>query len=51
MVEEVLAWLSRFKWFVFGPADVNATRSCILKSRMVYLSGAGIPKLSQKRGR
>jgi len=35
-----------------GPADVTVTPSSLasLKSRMVYISGASLPKLSWKRG-
>jgi len=38
----------RCKWFAYGPADANTTSSSLasLKSRMVYLSGAGLPRLS-----
>jgi len=37
----------------YGPADATATPSSVapVKSRMVYLSGAGLPKLSGKKGR
>ena len=43
----------RCKWFVYGPADANATASshAPVKSRMVYLSGVGLPRLSRKKGR
>ena len=39
------------KWFAYGPADATATPSSLasVKSRMVYLSGAGLPRLSWKR--
>ena len=44
---------ARCKWFVYGPADATATPSSLApaKSRMVYLSGAGLPRLSWKKGR
>jgi len=37
----------------YGPADVTATPSSLapVKSRMVYLSGAGLSRLSWKKGR
>jgi len=40
-----------FKRFACGPVDANATPSSLasLKSRMVYLSGAGLPRLSWKK--
>ena len=36
-----------------GPSDATATPSSLasVKSRMVYLSGAGLPGLSWKKGR
>jgi len=39
------------KWFVYGPADATATPSSVasVKSRMVCLSGAGLPSLSWKK--
>jgi len=42
---------ARRKWFAYGLADVTATQSSLapVKSRMVYLSGAGLPRLSRKR--
>jgi len=42
---------ARCKWFAYGPADATATHSSLasLKSRMVYLSGAGLPRLSWKK--
>jgi len=42
---------ARCKLFAYGPADVNATPSSVapVKSRMVYLSGAGLPRLSRKK--
>jgi len=51
----VLAWLSVWSEVLMiacGPADATATPSSLasLKSRMVYLSGAGLPRLSWKRG-
>jgi len=43
----------RCKWFAYGPADATATPSSLapVKSRMVYLSGAGLPRLFWKKGR
>jgi len=40
------------KWFAYGTADATATPSSLasVKSRMVYLSGAGLPRLSWKKG-
>jgi len=42
----------RCKWFAYGSADVTATplSLVLLKSRMVYLSGPGLPRLSWKIG-
>ena len=42
---------ARCKWFAHGPADATATPSSLasLKSRMIYLSGAGLPRLSWKK--
>ena len=39
------------KWFAYGPADATATPSSLasLKSRMVYLSGADLARLSWKK--
>jgi len=44
---------ARCKWFVYGPADATATPSSLapVKSRMVYLSGVGLPRLSWRKGR
>ena len=44
---------ARCKWFAYGPADAIATPSSLapVKSRMVYLSDAGLPRLSWKKGR
>jgi len=44
---------ARCKWFAYGPADATAAPSSLapVKSRMVYLSGAGLPRLSEKKGR
>ena len=41
---------ARCKRFEFGPADATATPSSLapVKSRMVYLSGASLPRLSCK---
>jgi len=43
---------ARCKWFAFGPVDASATPSSLapVKSRVVYLSGAGLPRLSWKKG-
>jgi len=43
---------ARCKWFPHSLADATATPSSLasLKSRMVYLSGASLPRLSWKRG-
>jgi len=37
----------------YGPADATATPLSVaaVKARMVYLSGAGLPRLSWKKGR
>ena len=42
---------TRCRWSAYGPGDATATPSSLapVKSRMVYLSGAGLPKLSWKR--
>jgi len=47
----VLAWLSvwsvvRMICILYGPADATTTPSSLasVKSRMVYLSGAGLPR-------
>jgi len=42
----------RCKLFAYGPADATATPSSLVpvKSRMVYLSGAGLPGLFWKIG-
>jgi len=42
-----------WKWLAYGPADATATPSSLasVKSRMVYLSSAGLPELSWKKGR
>jgi len=41
----------RCKWFAYDPADATATPSSLapVKSRMDYLSGAGLPRLSWKK--
>ena len=48
------AYLSRArcKWFAYGPADATATPLSLasLKSRMVYLPCAGLPRLFWKKG-
>jgi len=43
---------ARCKRFAYGPADGTATPSSLapVKSRIVYLSGAGLPRLSRKKG-
>ena len=42
---------ARCKWFAYGPADANVTPSSLapVKSRMVYLTGTGLPRLSWKK--
>jgi len=42
---------ARCEWFAYGPADATATPSSLapVKSRMVYFSGAGLPRLSWKK--
>ena len=56
----MLAWLSIWSevqmictWFAYGSADATATPSSLAsaKSRMVYPSGTGLPRLSWKKGR
>jgi len=44
---------ARCKWFAYGPADATTTPSPLapVKSRMIYLSGAGLPRLSWKKSR
>jgi len=44
---------ARCKLYAYGLADATATPSSLapVKSRMVYLSGAGLPGLSWKKGR
>ena len=45
---------TRCNWFAYGPADaitVIPSSLAPVKSRMVYLSGAGLPRLSWKKGR
>ena len=46
---DVWSWC---KWFAYGPADATATQSSLVsvKSRMVYLSGASLHRLSWKKG-
>ena len=41
----------RCKWFAYGPADATATPSSLarVKSRMVYFSGAALPRLPWKK--
>jgi len=43
---------ARCKRFAYGPSDVTATASSLVpvKSRMVYLSGASLPRLSWEKG-
>jgi len=43
---------ARCKLFAYGPTDATATPSSLapVKPRMVYLSGAGLPRLSWKKG-
>jgi len=42
---------ARCKWFAYGSADATATPSSLApaKSRMIYLSGAGLPRSSRKK--
>ena len=42
---------ARCKLFAYGPADTTAIPSSLaaVKSRMVYLSGAGLPRLLWKK--
>ena len=42
---------ARCKWFAYGPADATATPSSLapVNSRMAYLSGAGLSRLSWKK--
>ena len=42
---------ARCRWFAYGPADATTNPSSLaaVKSRMVYLSGAGWPRLSLKK--
>jgi len=42
---------ARCKWFAYGPAEATATSSSFapVKSRMVYLSGISLPRLSWKK--
>jgi len=52
---EVLVWLSvwsEVQMIAYGPADATVTPSSLApgKSRMVYLSGAGLPGLWWKKG-
>jgi len=52
---EVLAWLSvwsEMQTIAYGPADATAIPSSLapVKFRMVYLSGADLPRLSWKKG-
>jgi len=44
---------ARCRWFANGPANATATPSSLasLKSRMVHLSGAHLPRFSWKKGR
>ena len=43
---------ARCKWFAYCPADATDTSSSLasLKSRLVTLSGPGLPRFSRKRG-
>jgi len=42
---------ARIKWFAYGPADATATPSSLaaVKSRMAYLFGARLPRLTWKK--
>jgi len=44
---------ARCKWYACGPTDATATPSSVarVKSRMIYVSGAGLTRLSWKQGR
>jgi len=44
---------ARIKWFAYGPADATVTPSSLaaVKSRMAYLFGAGLPRLTWKNVR
>jgi len=44
---------AKCKCFAYGPADAATTPSPLapVKSRMVYLSGAGLPRLTWKKRR
>ena len=42
---------ARCKWFAYGPADATLSSVAPVKSRMVYLSGVGLPRLSWKKRR
>jgi len=48
----IVLYGSKCRWYSYGPADVIATPSSLasLKSRMAYQCGAGLPRLSWKRG-
>jgi len=53
--DEVLSWLSvcsEVQMICICPADATATPSSLaqVKSRTVYLSAAGLPRLSWKKG-
>jgi len=53
LIGDVLAWsAARCKCFAYDLADATATLSSLapVKSRMVYLSVAGLPRLSWKKG-
>ena len=45
--------LERGEMIAYGPADATASPSSVapVKFIMVYLSGAGLPRLSWKKGR
>ena len=42
---------ARCRWFAYGPADATATASSLapVKSRMIYLCGASLPRFSWKK--
>jgi len=62
-IQPVKNWVGRYlrgylsglrcKWFAYGPADATATSSSLaaVKSGMIYLSAASLPRLSLKKGR
>ena len=47
----IYVYVTTCKWFAYGPADATAAPSSVapVKSRMVYLSGDSLPRLSWKK--